>query len=34
VELLIEEFATVKSALPSVLMHSGALDPHSLFWIV
>src|SRR5947209_7926706 len=27
-----EELATLKSALPSVVMHSGALDPHSLFW--
>src|SRR5690348_7100501 len=34
VEFAIEEFATVKSAPPSVVMHSGALDPHSLFWIV
>src|SRR5207245_11525273 len=26
------EFATVKSALPSVLTHSEALEFHSLFW--
>ncbi len=30
----IDEFATVKSALPSVVMHSDALEPHSLFWMV
>jgi hypothetical protein len=29
-----EEFVTVKSVPPSVLMHSGALDPHSSFWAV
>ena len=32
-ELAIEECATRKSAFPSVVMHSGARDPHSLFWI-
>src|SRR5215471_6276578 len=31
VPLEIDELATVKSALPSVVMHSGALEPHSLF---
>ncbi len=30
VALLIEELATVKSALPSVLTHSGALESNSL----
>src|SRR5215469_3945762 len=29
-----DELATVKSALPSVVMHSGALEPHSLFCTV
>src|ERR1700722_5589228 len=29
-----DELATVKSALPSVVMHSGALEPHSLFCAV
>jgi hypothetical protein len=30
----IEELVTVKSAPPSVLMHSGAVEPHSSFWSV
>src|ERR1700722_5258659 len=34
VALLMDELATVKSALPSVVMHSGALEPHSLFCTV
>jgi hypothetical protein len=32
--LSIEELVTLKSAPPSVLMHSGAVEPHSLFWTV
>src|ERR1700733_3698326 len=31
---LIDEFATVKSAFPSVVTHSGALEFHSLFCTV
>jgi hypothetical protein len=31
VELLIPELATVKSALPSVVTHSDALESYSLF---
>src|SRR5947209_14254439 len=34
VALLIEELATVKPALPSVLTHSGALESNSLFCTV
>jgi len=30
VAFAIEEFATVKPALPPVVMHSGAAEPHSL----
>ena len=32
VALLIDEFATLKSAWPSVVTLSGSLEPHSLFW--